>query len=199
MGQETALALREDAETLPDCVQNEIASIHQKLDARISEAIKDCESPIEQMFALGLVDNEKRFPDVQWSCQQTFDVFRHTYRVDFILEIYDVIFHKKIPVPICDWTTQLIVECDGMEYHSDTERIESDNTRDIDFLMRYNIPTIRFTGRQILKDPWGCAGRALQLVTGMNADKRREQTAVIKGLRFADAQWVKDSEGKSSK
>lgn len=147
----------------------------------IVDAIKDCDSPIEQMFALELLRLEETFPSVAWSKQDRFNIFGRKYRTDFVLQVYDAIFGDD-GTPAYEWTTGLVVECDGMEYHSDIEQIEHDNTRDIDFLMEYGMSTIRFTGSQILKDSWGCAGRAMQLVIELNAKKRDEFDSLLKAI-----------------
>lgn len=162
-------------EHLPECVVKLVKQQYDNLCDKQAEALKDCESPIEQVFALELLGLESRFPEVSWFKQHTHEIFGHKYRTDFELAIYDVIFsdnYASRKQPVCEWITALIVECDGMEYHQDGNQIEHDNTRDIDFLMYNGTPTIRFTGHQILTDSYGCAGRALQLVTELNKKKR---------------------------
>lgn len=166
---------------LPDCVQELVAKMQDiPLDA-IVESIKDCDSPIEQMFALQLLSLEETFPSVAWSKQDRFNIFGRKYRTDFVLQVYDAIFDDT-GTPAYEWTTGLVVECDGMEYHSDKEQIEHDNTRDIDFLMKYGMPTVRFTGSQILKGSWGSAGRAMRLVIELNEKKRDEFGSLLKAI-----------------
>lgn len=167
-----------ECKPLPDCVQELVSAMQEVSLDSIVEAIKDCDSPIEQMFALQLLSLEERFPSVAWSKQDRFNIFGRKYRTDFVLQVYDAIFGDD-GTPAYEWTTGLVVECDGMEYHSDKEQIEHDNTRDIDFLMKYGMPTIRFTGSQILKDSWGSAGRAMCLVTELNAKKRDELEGIL--------------------
>ena len=173
-------------EHLPECVAQLVKQQYENLCNKQAEALKGCESPIEQMFALGLLELGSKFPEVSWSKQDKYEIFGHKYRADFTLEIYDVIYSSNATSalqPVCDWVTTLIVECDGLEYHQDGNQISHDNNRDIDFLMYNGTPTIRFIGYDILTDYYGCAGRALQLVTELNNQKRSYFKRIIAGIK----------------
>lgn len=176
---------------LPDCVQKMVVQLQDNLTRNITDALSGCDSPIEQAFALGLMEMERQYPDVVWSKQDAFEIYGRKYRTDFVLETYGVVFAGG-KMPVYDWTTRLVVECDGLKYHSDKEQIEHDNLRDIDFLMKYGMPTIRFTGSEILKSPYNCAGRAMQLVMTMHSRTRcmLEETLqqAVKTIREAVAE-----------
>jgi len=70
------------------------------------------------------------------------------WRVDFIVHRYDW---------ICEKWRDLIVECDGHEYHERTKQ-QAARDRKRDRLVSMQGATIlRFTGSEIWNDPFGCA------------------------------------------
>lgn len=77
------------------------------------------------------------------------------WRVDFLLHCYNVA-PKRGPR---GWR-KLIVECDGHGFHERTkEQAAKDRSRDRwATLNKYTI--LRFTGSELHKDAWGCAGEA---------------------------------------
>ena len=184
-------------ESLPDNVRQYISYMHEDLDRRVKVALDDCDSPIEQLFALGLVSLPSREDDSWfWSTQATLNARGKDYRVDFLLEKYDAIFDPKMPTltPICDWTTQLVVECDGWDYHSSKEQVDYDNRRDQDILGAYAIPTIRFSGSEIAKSPMFCARTAIKVLESLNADMRRQAVAAAEGTRRNDSVRAQQNE-----
>lgn len=80
-------------------------------------------------------------------------------------------------VPQCKWSTyridfaifvnrglRLCVECDGHDFHERTaEQAERDRRRDREMLERL-APVIRFTGREIYRDPFACAPQVINLL-----------------------------------
>lgn len=84
------------------------------------------------------------------------------YRADFMLASY---LNPMYPTVIC-------VECDGQDYHKATR---AQQTRDIerDHWMRGKlIETLRFSGKQITRDSYGCAQKAIAAVTRENGPNR---------------------------
>jgi hypothetical protein len=184
-------------ESLPENVRQYISNMHKELNEKIKVAINGCDSPIEQLFALGLVSIPSHGEDSWfWSTQETMSVGDKDYRVDFLLEMYDAIFDPKMPTPtpICDWTTQLVVECDGWDYHSSKEQVDYDNKRDQDILRRYSTPTIRFSGSEIAKSPTLCARTAIKVLESLNDDMRRQAIAAAKGARINDLVRAQENE-----
>ena len=53
---------------------------------------------------------------------------------------------------------RLIVECDGVAFHSDIAAIEHDKRRDR-FCVTQGYAVMRFTGTEITRDPRGCAAQ----------------------------------------
>lgn len=84
------------------------------------------------------------------------------YRVDFL-----VVVHDK------GGTRRLAVECDGHDYHEKTkEQAARDKKRDRDILA-LGIPTMRFTGSEIWKDPAACAEQIRDWACDMASDVLR--------------------------
>ncbi len=53
---------------------------------------------------------------------------------------------------------RLLVECDGAAFHTSPDQVEYDKRRDRFFAVM-GIPVMRFTGREIQRDPRGCAAQ----------------------------------------
>jgi very-short-patch-repair endonuclease len=121
--------------------------------------------------------------DLYFDVQHTIEVdSEKKYRVDFILSMYDVIFADE-NTPFTDWETQLIVECDGWDFHSTKEQVSDDNNRDAEILAAYGIPTIRFLGKEINANPFACAKKALDTIKGMHALEKRQHQQTVKWTR----------------
>jgi very-short-patch-repair endonuclease len=114
-------------------------------------------SPSQQLFCLaamyqwtfydprGRVDpmDLKIFPELPFG----------PYRVDFVLE-----YSPK--------QQQLIVECDGHEFHEKTkEQVAKDKKRNRYFTAS-SLHFVHFTGSEIWRDPTGCAKEAIGLLDG---------------------------------
>lgn len=59
---------------------------------------------------------------------------------------------------IQDGCRRLVIECDGVRYHNSDAQIERDKRRDR-FCAVNGIAVMRFTGREIMSDPRGCAAQ----------------------------------------
>lgn len=53
---------------------------------------------------------------------------------------------------------RLVVECDGAAYHNTPEAVQRDKRRDR-FFVTQGIAVMRFTGKEIQRDPRGCAAQ----------------------------------------
>ena len=93
------------------------------------------DSPIEQAFAKAWRALNGVYPPAQ--------VQIGAYRVDFLIR-------------------DLVVECDGHDYHSTKEQKAADAKRDRE-LMAQGYRVCRFTGRELHADPGACAAQALRL------------------------------------
>ena len=102
--------------------------------------IDKCESPIERTF---YAEFRAWLPEIAIEPQ----VAIGGYRVDFLVDAL------------------LIVECDGDAYHYATD---DQRRRDIArhaALVKHGYPIIRFTGKQITRDPYDCVKRAYLYLT----------------------------------
>lgn len=164
-------------------VQKFINEIHEDIDMSINEYLSKCESPIEELFCVGLMkelglvggsepmqsydDEVSIYPQYEVDITNT-----KKYRVDFLLCMTGMVFVHGIP--FTDWETELAVECDGWEFHSTKEQIENDNNRDAEILAVRDIPTIRFLGKDIAADPRKCAKKAIGTIRRMHELKSKE-------------------------
>lgn len=126
---------------------------------------EECQSPIEQIlyFAFQIVsflrdkDNQPSFylvPQVEIMANN------HRYFADFMFE-YEP---KEMDLEPAN-EVQLIIECDGHEFHKATkEQIKHDNERDYDLKMAgYDV--LHYSGSQIFNDPIKCANEIYDYIT----------------------------------
>lgn len=119
-------------------------------------AINECESPIEQLFAMALQSYELKCNFMADSgCfvvypQHTIRISNKNFRVDFLIcAIYQ---GKKY---------EIVIECDGHEFHEKTKK-QAARDRQRDRLLTNNgYKVLRFTGSEIYKNPYVCARDAL--------------------------------------
>lgn len=82
------------------------------------------------------------------------------WRVDFLISVYADWARLDVPRP-AGWR-RLIVECDGHNFHERTkEQAAKDRNRDRTAQLG-GIEVFRFTGSEIWRDPWGCAGQIIE-------------------------------------
>lgn len=142
------------------------------------------ESPIEQVFRVALCLCLSRTRAVFMQCPASFDPRRGLvldeamaaanklgftgfhqvcigrYRVDFVLM-------SRSPSE----EQNLVIECDGHDFHERTkEQAAADKSRDREIQM-LGLRLLRFTGREIWADPWGCVDQAFELLNVI-AEKR---------------------------
>lgn len=68
------------------------------------------------------------------------------------------IYRADIVVTDCRDTSQLVVECDGRQWHTGEKQVERDKRRDRWFAAQ-GIPVMRFNGSEIHRDARGCAAQ----------------------------------------
>lgn len=133
-----------------------------------------CESPIEFALATALAHYAALHGDlfdIQWSPEphpsRTFAriVPQHAverWRVDFWVKFREV-------------ERNIVVECDGHDWHERTaEQASKDKARDRYFAER-GIPVMRFTGREIWRDPLACADQVVAAIQNIFTDWQIEQ------------------------
>lgn len=116
--------------------------------------LRGCESPIEELFALGVMAElwDMR-PMYKFESQVQID----KYRVDFRIGYRDEPISKK-------WA-YVLVECDGHDFHERTkEQAKRDKGRDR-ALAAAGFQVVRFTGSEIWADPFACAKEACDLAS----------------------------------
>lgn len=112
------------------------------------------ESPIEELFALGLMAETWLMRD-HYRVQTQAEI--DTYRVDFLVEYRDQ--------PISETFSRVVVECDGHDYHERTkQQAKRDKSRDRR-LSALGYTVVRFTGSEIWADPFACAKEACGLAS----------------------------------
>ena len=115
----------------------------------IIDTIGKCESPIEQLFLIAMAthavsDMVRVMPQVQ---------MKSGHIADFVVS-------KR------SWSSRVIadviVECDGHEFHEKTkEQVERDKKRDRTLLAEgFNV--LRFSGREVWRDPFECADEVIR-------------------------------------
>ena len=110
-------------------------------------------------------DNMRRNPENKYKLIIESQVPIGSYRVDFIVSAWtnglvwsgDKKWQRGEP----RWR-QLVVECDGHDYHERTkQQAARDRARDR-FLNNEGFDVFRFTGSELWRDPWGCADQTYE-------------------------------------
>jgi very-short-patch-repair endonuclease len=95
-----------------------------------------------------------------------------TYRVDFLLTlVVHIIDEVELPQGVAGHqdafgrvVKEVVVECDGHEFHDRTKQQASrDRRRDRELQLR-DLAVVRFTGSDIFRDPFQCASDALDVL-----------------------------------
>jgi very-short-patch-repair endonuclease len=152
------------------------ALVDPMIDYWQSELAEICESPIEVAFAVAFTltgwqeqgrvafgaddawENAVHGPDVRFilRAQKQID----TYRADFVAYA----FGNRL--------SSVIVECDGHDFHERTkEQAERDRSRDR-ALQGMGFPVFRFTGSEIYRNAFACAGDVFKHVNTRDRETR---------------------------
>lgn len=100
----------------------------------------DTESPIEDIMA-DAVTQWIEYHDADASIETQVSV--GPYRADIMVESRG---------------NRLVIECDGSAFHTSRDQVEYDKRRDR-FFVTQGLAVMRFTGREIHRDPRGCAAQ----------------------------------------
>ena len=137
----------------PDQFINDFLSLYS------IDCYEEIKSPIEQIFAFAykyVLYREMGFPDMEcfdYTSQKEIIANGNKYIVDFYYRF-----------PSGNGSYDLIVECDGHEFHQKTKKqVEHDNNRDYD-LKSCGYDVIHFSGSQIYNDPVGCAYKVFNYI-----------------------------------
>lgn len=107
--------------------------------AEVDRALSD--SPIEHIMISALVEWIE-YHDVTYADVETQVPFG-PYRADIMVVVDG---------------RRLVVECDGAAFHNNARMIEHDKRRDR-YCTLNDIDVLRFTGKEIIRDPRGCAAQ----------------------------------------
>lgn len=123
-----------------------------------------CESPIEELFLSGLMAASFRHGDAMEFCEGGLLDGRAPVRPSCFQQVrlgdYRVDFYIIKPVP--GGIANIIVECDGHEYHTSKEHVARDRKRDRYFTAAGYV-VLRFTGSEIFTDPYKCGYEVLKM------------------------------------
>lgn len=132
-----------ESQALADHIDEVVEEARTNFSCAFGVASQDCESPIEALFLAAFIGVCLR--DSSYKIYPQRHVGR--YRVDFYIT-----FMADDP----KWRRDVIVECDGHDYHERTkEQAERDKKRDR-AITGSGIPVFRFTGRELHRDPEAC-------------------------------------------
>lgn len=125
------------------------------------------DSPIERLF-LAAFSSVRQVDPLSWTIQAQVPVGQ--YRVDFMVSF-----------SVGGVTERVVVECDGHDFHEKTrEQAERDKRRDRD-IAAFGFQTLRFTGRELFRDPFECADEVADLLSEKAFSRHRELIAARAG------------------
>ncbi|MFA1820585.1 endonuclease domain-containing protein [Virgibacillus oceani] len=148
----------------PNSVKEEIEKSLRLRKSSIASFVAKCETPIEQLLAVHLIDVEEHlykeltvlaeFKHLFVIPQKEVLANGRKYRVDFLIE--------------CQTENKnylFAIECDGHNFHEKTkEQAARDKARERN-LMKEGYTIIRFTGSEIWKSPSKCAVEAEKIIS----------------------------------
>jgi very-short-patch-repair endonuclease len=149
--------IREYLDEIIEVEQECIHYAYNAIDCNLSREYKP--TPIEQLLNYAL-HHEKRFRDTDLEKHKIYFQYKlGKYRVDFLVRFTVQYFDGE--TDSCD----VIVECDGHNFHEKTkEQAENDKSRDR-ALQGIGCAVLRFSGREIWRDPGKCAEQVFQYLT----------------------------------
>lgn len=80
-----------------------------------------------------------------------------TWRVDFLLTYFQ-------RVKCAAGWRRAVVECDGHEFHERTKDQAAHDRSNDRAALQAGYPVLRFTGSEIWRNPWGCAGEVVSFL-----------------------------------
>jgi len=150
-------------EQFPKEIKKEIDYVIELRKSLISRFVSRCESPIEQLLAVRLIEAEEHlyrelsvlceFKSLHIYAQKEVIANGRKYRLDFLIEC---VMDSK--------TYKFAIEADGHEFHEKTkEQAARDKARERN-LMKDGHLIIRFTGSEIWRDVSKCVGEIIEIV-----------------------------------
>jgi hypothetical protein len=118
---------------------------------KLEEALKCCESPIEQLFLAALLE----LPDVEFSSEKNGFVWHSVFCLYLQVPVCERAHFVDFAVFIED-VPSFAIECDGYEYHSSKEVFEADRIRDRRILLE-GMTVVHFSGTEIYHQAAECA------------------------------------------
>lgn len=148
----------------PDKVKKEINKSLRLRKSSIAGVVNRCESPIEQLLAVQMVNVEdhlyrelpvlRKFKSIHIAPQKEVLSNGRKYRLDFLIECN-----------MSDKKYNFAIECDGHDFHEKTkEQAARDKARERN-LMSEGYIFIRFTGSEIWNDPSKCASDIVNIIS----------------------------------
>lgn len=150
------------------------------------------ESPIERLFCMAFLIHVLNIGDdvamqagdsytpIRFGSGEIVTIYPQAsigdYRVDFLIDRVDELPEPVEGKPAKEWpvkryTSQLIVECDGHDFHEKTkEQAKRDKKRDRE-LQKCGYAVFHFTGSEIWNDAFKCAAEAYDGLTGKPGGK----------------------------
>lgn len=127
--------------------------------------ISNCESPIEKMLCLCLleqIESLRKKHNILFDTQFEIEIESKHFRLDFYIEISSKTWYPS--------THKIIIECDGHEFHEKTKsQAKRDKERDRIFT-RNGYHILRYTGQEITIDPFGCSNEIIQTLRKLLRD-----------------------------
>lgn len=135
--------------------------------------IHRCESVIEKLLYIALIHrwfltltfvHRPKYYRLIVLPQRKLKLGEQTIRVDFLVVLFEFAYIKNTTKRKITNKAQVVVECDGHDYHERTkEQARRDRMRDR-LLQTHGYPIFRFTGSEIYNDPEDCAMQIIQFL-----------------------------------
>lgn len=128
--------------------------------------LEECESPIEKIMLMALCIAECQYKIID----------KYSYGIGILPQIPILKYRVDIDIEIVNlngWETkELIIECDGHEFHEKTkEQVKKNNKRDYD-LKSAGYDILHFSGSEIYNNPMECAQRVFDYIErGINEQR----------------------------
>lgn len=132
---------------------------------RLQALCAACESPIEKDMAQALLDNTALTASGQptiWTANAIVEgegrlMIKTQHQIDRFRPDFALLMSGG---------RQVLIECDGIEWHDRTnQQFISERQRERDLLI-HGWPTMRFTGKEIMRDPAACAADVAAYLCG---------------------------------
>lgn len=157
--------LSEVWDRLPKKTKDRITAFCVGYCANLVHALAKCESPIEELLVLDLINiiHRKAYESTDgYVVRSQVDITtpQGVFRVDFLVE-----------ARLGDKTVALAIECDGHNYHERTKEQAARDKRRDRALRLAGYPVIHFTGSEIWADPRRCAEEVFEHLEALAAQK----------------------------